>query len=55
MCWYHCLRMSFGLKVTQDIYQMYRDQIIECCPGAIGIHGDTPVYGKTIENHVKIS
>ena len=45
------LRMPFGLKMSQDVFQMKMDQLIERCPGVIAIHDDITVYGKTPEEH----
>ena len=50
---YRFLRMSFGLKMAQDIFQMRMDQITERLPGAIAIHDDICVFGKTQEQHIK--
>ena len=47
------MTMPFSLKMSQDMYQMYMDQIIENCAGDIGIHDDIAVYGKTREKHNK--
>ena len=32
------LRMPFGAKMSQDVFQMRMDAILEQCPGVIGIH-----------------
>ena len=45
------LRMPFGLKMSQDVFQMKMDQIIERVPGVIAIHNDIAVYGRTKEEH----
>ena len=44
-------RMPFGAKMSQDVFQMRMDQILEKCPGVIGIHDDVVIYGKTREEH----
>lgn len=44
-------RLPFGLSVSQDIYQIKMDQILEQCPGTLGISDDICVYGKTEEEH----
>ena len=46
-------RLPFGLNVTQDIFQMKMDQILEQVDGAIGIDEDVVVYAKS-EEHGKI-
>ena len=45
------LRMPFGLKMSQDVFQMRMDQIVEQCPGVIAIHDDICVYGRTEAEH----
>ena len=47
--WY--LHMPFGLKMSQDVFQMRMDQITDRLPGIIAIHDDICVYGKTREEH----
>ena len=47
--WYLC--MPFGLKMSQDVFQMRMDQITDRLPGIIAIHDDICVYGKTREEH----
>ena len=44
-------RMLFGAKMSQDMFQMWMDQILEKCPGVIGIHDNIVIYGKTREDH----
>ena len=44
-------RLPFGLKVSQDIFQLKMDQILENVEGATGISDDVVVYGKTEEEH----
>ena len=44
-------RMPFGAKMSQDVFQIRMDQILEKCPGVIGIHDDVVIYGKTREEH----
>lgn len=44
-------RLPFGLKVSQDIFQLKMDQILENVKGATGISDDVVVYGKTEEEH----
>lgn len=47
-------RLPFGLSVSQDIFQMKMDQILEQVDGAIGITDDIVVYSKTDKEHDKI-
>ena len=51
--WYRFLCMPFGLKMSQDVFQMCMDQITDRLPGIITIHNDICVYGKTQEQHDK--
>ena len=44
-------RMPFGMKMSQDVFQIQMDQILEQCPGTIGIHDDVIIYGYTREDH----
>ena len=48
---YRYLCMPFGLKMSQDVFQMCMDQITDRLPGIIAIHDDICVYGKTREEH----
>ena len=48
---YRYLHMPFGLKMSQDVFQMHMDQITDRLPGIIAIHNDICVYGKTREEH----
>ena len=48
---YRYLPMPFGLKMSQDVFQMHMDQITNRLPGIIAIHNDICVYGKTREEH----
>ena len=43
--------MSFGLKTSQDVFQMQMDQITNGLPGIIAIHDDICVYSKDITVH----
>ena len=43
--------MPFGLKVSQDIFQMWMDQMTDRLPGIIAIHDDICVYGKDTTEH----
>ena len=44
-------RMPFGAKMSQDVFQMKMDLIMERCPGVISIHDDIVVYGVSEEDH----
>ena len=44
-------RMPFGMKMSQDVFQIEMDRILEQCPGVIGIHDDVIIYGYTWEDH----
>ena len=48
---YQFLHMPFGLKMSQDIFQMQMDQITDRLPGIITIHDDICVYGKDTAEH----
>ena len=43
--------MPFGLVMSQDVFQQKMDQILEQCPGTIGIADDVAVFGRTEEEH----
>ena len=44
-------RMPFDMKMSQDVFQIQMDRILEQCPGTIGIHDDVIIYGYTREDH----
>ena len=44
-------RMPFGLVMSQDVYQSRIDQIVEQCPGVVGIADDMVVYGQSEKEH----
>ena len=48
---YRFKRMPFGAKMSQDVFQMKMDLIMERCPGVISIHNDIVVYGVSEEDH----
>ena len=48
---YHFLCVPFGLKMSQDIFQMQMDDIIAQCPGVPAIHDDIFIYGKDDKDH----
>ena len=43
--------MPFGLKMSQDVFQMWMDQITDGLPGSIAIHNDICVHGKDTAEH----
>lgn len=45
------LRVPFGLKMSQDIYQMRMDDIVVLCPGVLAIHDDIFIFGKDLQDH----
>ena len=48
---YRLKRMPFGAKMSQDVFQMKMDLIMERCSGVISIHNDIVVYGVSDEDH----
>ena len=48
---YKFKRLPFGLNISQDIFQKHMDDILEKCPGTIGITDDIVVFGKDDEEH----
>ena len=46
LCRYHFLQFLFGLKMSQDIFQMQMDDIVAQCPGILAIHDDMFIYRK---------
>ena len=45
------LQMSFGAKMSQDVFQLWMDAILEQCPGVIGIHDDMVIFGVDQQDH----
>ena len=43
--------MLFGLKISQDVFQMCMDQITNRLPEIIVIHDDICIYGQIREEH----
>ena len=43
--------MPFGLKMSQDVFQMRLDNITERLAGIISIHDDICIFGKTQQEH----
>ena len=48
---YRFLCVPFGLKMSQDIFQMRMDDIVAQCPGVLAIHDDVFIYGKDNRDH----
>ena len=48
---YRFLHILFSLKMSQDIFQMWMDQVTDRLPGIITIHHDTCIYGCNPEEH----
>ena len=48
---YRFLQVPFGLKMSQDIFQMRMDDIVVQCPGVLAIHDDVFIYGKNDKDH----
>ena len=48
---YRFLCVPFGLKMSQDIFQMRMDDTVAQCPGVLAIHNDVFIYGKNEEEH----
>ena len=45
------MRMPFEIVMSQDVFQQKMDQILEICPGTVGIADDVAVFGKTEDEH----
>ena len=45
------LRMPFGAKMSQDVFQLQMDAILKQCPGVIGIHDDMVIFGVDQQDH----
>ena len=45
------LWMPFGAKMSQDMFQLWMDAILEQCPGVIGIHDDMVIFGVDQQDH----
>ena len=37
--------------MSQDVFQLHMDAILEQCPGVIGIHNDMVIFGVDQEDH----
>ena len=49
--WLRFLQMPFGAKMSQDVFQLWMDAILEQCPGVIGIHDDMVIFGVDQQDH----
>ena len=49
--WLRFLWIPFGAKMSQDMFQLRMDAILEQCPGVIGIHDDMVIFGVDQEDH----
>ena len=47
------LRMPFGIRMSQVVFHQKMDEILESCPGCIGIADDVVVFGRNAEEHNK--
>ena len=45
------LWMPFGAKMSQDMFQLWMDAILEQCPGVIEIHDDMVIFGVDQQDH----
>ena len=45
------LWMPFGAKMSQDVFQLRMDAILEQYPGVIGIHDDMVIFGVDQQDH----
>ena len=45
------LQMPFGAKMSQDMFQLRMDAILEQCPGVIGIHDDMVIFEVDQQDH----
>ena len=48
---YCFLHVPFRLKMSQDIFQMWMDDIVAQCPGILTIHDNIFIYGKDDKDH----
>ena len=49
--WLRFLRMLFGAKMSQDVFQLWMDAILDQCPGVIGIHDDMVIFRVDQQDH----
>ena len=43
--------MSFDLKMSQDVFQMRMNQIVDRCPSILDIHDDLCICDKSEKEH----
>ena len=48
---YRFLCVPFGLKMSQDIFQMRMDDIVAQCPGVLAIYDDVFIYRRDDKDH----
>ena len=48
---YRFLHVPFGLKMSQNIFQMRMDNIVAQCPSVLAIHDDVFIYRKHDRDH----
>ena len=48
---YRFLRMPFGLRMSQDVFQQKIDETYRNCAGTVGIADDIQVYGTSEHDH----
>ena len=48
---YRFLHVPFGLKMSQDIFQMRMDDIVAQCPSVLAIHDNVFIYGNDDRDH----
>ena len=48
--WLRFLRMPFGAKMSQDMFQLQMDAILKQCPGVTGIHDNMVIFGVDQED-----
>ena len=48
---YRFKRLPFGVCLSQDVFKLKMDMIIENCPGTLGIADEISVLGKTESEH----
>ena len=48
---YKFLCLPFGLKYSQDIFQMRMDQLLSGLPGILAVHDDMTVHGRDEQAH----
>ena len=49
--WLRFLWMPFGMKMSQDVFQLWMDAILEQCPRVIRIHDDMVIFGVDQQDH----